>query len=246
MDSIDSNVVVLTCADGARGRRFAVNGSPRPIPPPGSPVAGRTTVALPARPGRADIDPVLLDLAPRRVVVAGTDAVLAAVLLRLLRTDRLATEVAYVPMSRSSSAAAVWGLPRGRATMELAFDGAAVPVPLVRDDNGGVLVGRGELRDLRGECYCDNVLVLRGAARRLVVAPGPDGIAARAGRGGRLPDGRVRPVPQVTSGRGSAVGRAVQVGCLPVTVVSDGVAHPRAVERWTWYRHTADWLLVRP
>lgn len=246
VDSIDSDVVVLTCADGARGRRLAANGSPRAIPPPGSPVAGCTTVALPARPGRADIDPVLLDLAPRRVVVAGTDAVLAAVLLRLLRIDRLDTELAYIPTSRSSSAAAVWGLPRGRAAMESALDGTAVAVPLVRDDNGGVLVGRGEIRGLRGECYCDDVLVLRGAARRLVVAPGPDGIAVRAGRGGRLPDGLVRPVPQVASGRGSAVGRAVQVGCLPATVVSDGVAHPRTVERWTWYRHTSDWLLVRP
>lgn len=48
------------------------------------------------------------------------------------------------------------------------------------------------------------------------------------------------------AGRGSAVGRAVQVGCLPATVVSDGVTHPRQVERFTWYRHTADWLLVRP
>jgi hypothetical protein len=24
------------------------------------------------------------------------------------------------------------------------------------------------------------------------------------------------------------------------------VAHPRPLERRTWYRHTADWLLVRP
>jgi hypothetical protein len=28
--------------------------------------------------------------------------------------------------------------------------------------------------------------------------------------------------------------------------VVDGVAHPRPVPRWTWYRHTDDWLLVRP
>jgi hypothetical protein len=29
-------------------------------------------------------------------------------------------------------------------------------------------------------------------------------------------------------------------------VLLDGVAHPRPVRRWSWYRHTGDWLLVRP
>jgi hypothetical protein len=68
----------------------------------------------------------------------------------------------------------------------------------------------------------------------------------RAGRLGRRPHGRTRPVPAAApSGRGSAVGRAVQVGCEPATVLLDGVAHPRPVRRWSWYRHTGDWLLVR-
>jgi hypothetical protein len=110
-----------------------------------------------------------------------------------------------------------------------------------------VLVGRGEIRGLRGECYCDETLVLRGAAPWLVVAPSPaGGLAVRAGRFGRRPDGRTRPVPAAApSGRGSAVGRAVQVGCEPATVLLDGAAHPRPVRRWSWYRHTGDWLLVR-
>jgi hypothetical protein len=243
--STDPDVVLLTCADDARVRRLPVHGS-RHAPVPGHAPAV-TTVALPARPARTDVDPVLADLLPRRVVVAGTDADLAAVLLRLLRTDRLDVEVGYLPAARSSPAAAAWGLPRGGAALDVALHGRAAPVPLVRDDAGGVLVGRGEIRGLRGECYCDDVLVLRGATPRLVVAPGPAGVAVRAGRGRRRPDGRIRPVPQTrASGRGSAVGRAVQVGCLPASVVSDGVAHPRTVERWTWYRHTSDWLLVRP
>jgi hypothetical protein len=38
----------------------------------------------------------------------------------------------------------------------------------------------------------------------------------------------------------------VQLGGEPFTPVLDGVPHPRAVTRWAWYRHTADWLLVRP
>lgn len=208
---------------------------------------GWRAVAMRGRPGRDEVDPVLRELAPRRVVVAGTDADLAAVLVRLLRTERLDVEVAYLPAVRNSAAAACWGLPRGRPAADLARDGSATPVPLVRDDVGGVLVGRGEIRGPHGECYCDDVLVLRGGAARLVVAATPAGVAVRAGRGRRLPDGGVRPVLQAArSGRGAAVGRAVQVGCLPATVVCDGVAHPRPVERFTWFRHTADWLLVRP
>ena len=240
MSSIDSNMVLLTCSDVERGR-LPLHGSRRA---PG--LSGVPTVELPTRPGRADLDPVLAEHDPARVVVAGTDADLAAVLLRLLRTERLGVEVAYLP-APGSAAAVAWGLPTGRAAVELALGGAAAPVPLVRDDSGGVLVGRAEIRELRGECYCDDVLVVRGTAPRLVVVPGPAGIAVRAGRTGRRPDWQVRPVPPgATAGRGSGVGRAVQVGCEPTVVVSDGVAHPRPVPRWTWYRHTSDWLLVRP
>ncbi len=106
-------------------------------------------------------------------------------------------------------------------------------------------MGRGEIRTPRGECYSDETLVLRGSAGWLVVAPGPGGVAVRAGRWRRAPDGRMRPVPATApSGHGSAVGRAVQVGCEPATVVLDGVPHPRPVRRWSWYRHTTDWLLA--
>lgn len=236
----DEHVVLLTCTDEPR-RTYV----PR-------------TVAVPPRPGRADVDPVLADPDLRRLVVAGTDADLAAVLQRLLRTNRLHVELAYVAVERHSAAARVWGLPHGAAALDLARRGRAQAVPLVRDDAGGVLVGRGELRAVRGEVYCDAVLALRGAAR-LVVTPWPHGaaaaspegtvggIAVRAGRWGALPDGRTRAVPPSTrSGRGAATGRAVQIGCLPATLVHDGVEHPRRVTRWAWYRHVDDWLLVRP
>lgn len=240
MSSIDSNVVLLTCSDVERGR-LPLHGSRRAPAVPGVP-----TVALPSRPGRADLDPVLADHDPARIVVAGTDADLAAVLVRLLRADRLDVEVAYLPAG-GSAATIAWGLPAGTAAATLARHGQARPVPLFRDDSGGVLVGRAEIRGVRGECYCDDVLVLRGSAPRLVVIPGPDGLAVRAGRTGRRPDGRVRPVPPTAAaGRGSALGRAVQVGCEPAVVTSDGVPHPRPVPRRTWYQHTSDWLLVRP
>lgn len=240
MSSIDSKLVLLTCTDGHE-RQLTVHGSRR-VPA----IAGVPTVVLPARPGRAELDPVLDEHRPRRMLVHGTDADLAAVLLRLLRTERLDVELAYLPWGRSSGSA-VWGLPVGDRAVSLAVDGVASAVPLARDDVGGVLVGRAEIRALTGECYCDEVLVLRGDTPRLVVAPGPAGIAVRAGRGGALPDGRVRAVaPTARRGRGSSVGRAVQVGGEPMTVVADGVAHPRPVPRRTWYRHTTDWLLVRP
>jgi hypothetical protein len=54
---------------------------------------------------------VLADLEPRRVIVSGTDADLAAVLVRLLRRERLDVEVAYLPRGKSV-VAQVWGLPR--------------------------------------------------------------------------------------------------------------------------------------
>lgn len=221
-------------------------------------------VTVPARPGRADVDPLLTaDL--RRLVVAGTDADLAAVLVRLLRRDRLDVELAYLPADRHSPAARLWGIPPGAAAVELARHGAARPAPLVRDDAGGVLVGRGEIAGIHGEVYGDGDLVLRGRARRLVVTPwptapavdpmtvpglvepAPPAVAVRAGRSAALPDGGSRPVPPTArTGAGSAVARAVQVGCLPATVTHDGVEHPRPVQRWAWYRHVADWRLVRP
>jgi hypothetical protein len=229
MNTLDAGPVLLTCGD--------------PSPHHGSrALAALPTVVLPPRPGRAELDPVLRDLAAPRVVVAGTDADLAAVLLRLLRCERLDVEIAFLPRGRSAAARA-WGLPRNPTT--LALDGAAAPVPLIRDDAGGVLVGRAAVR-LRGEAYCDETLVLRGPGH-VVVEPGSPGVAVRASRTGRRPDGRRRAVsPRAPAGRGSALGRAVQLGGEAFTPVLDEVAHPRAVTRWAWYRHTADWLLVRP
>jgi hypothetical protein len=187
------------------------------------------SVTLGPVPGRDELDPVLAS-GPSRVVVHGTDADLAAVLVRLMRKDLLATvEVAFVP-SAPSPAAAAWGLPRGPAdAAELALRGVAAPVPLVRDDAGGVLAGRGEIRDLHGEAYCDATRVLYGSVRRLRVEAGPDGVSV-------LADRRVR----------AATGRAVQIGSTGARVTHDGVEHPREVNRWAWYRHTEPWLLVRP
>jgi hypothetical protein len=188
---------------------------------------------VPERPGKDDVDPLLTG-GPTRVVVAGTDADLAAVAVRLLRTERLAeVELAYLPVDPRSPAVQVWRLPTGPSALATAVSGPARPVPLVRDDAGGVLVGEGSMRITRGEAYCDAELVLRGAARKLVVNPlAPVGVQVRVSTG--TIRRRVR----------AAHGRALQIGCLETIVTCDGVEHPRPVKRWTWYKHTEDLLLV--
>ncbi|HWN34299.1 MAG TPA: hypothetical protein VNP03_16235 [Pseudonocardia sp.] len=199
--------------------------------------------ALPARPDRTELDPLLTptdEPTPTRLVVAGTDADLAAVVLRLLRIERLAeVAVAYLPADPDSAVAATWGLPTApAAAAALAYYGEPDRVPLVRDDAGGVLLGRGELRPLRGVVYCDDRLVLRGQANRLVVTPAaPVGVDVRASRVGLF--------GLLGRRTHAAFGRAVQIGCLATTVLVDGVPHPRPVTRWTWYKHTEDLRLIR-
>ncbi len=191
---------------------------------------------MPTCPGREDLEETLAGLDGRRLVICGTDADLAAVLLRLLRTEALATvPVGYVPVSVSSEVARLWGLPRSQsAAAEVAVSGATDRVPLVRDDAGGVLVGLGVVRPVDGVAYCDAEVVLRGRALRLEVLPDRAlGLMVRVVRRG-LPGRRVR----------CAAGRAVQLGCQPTDVWRDGVAH-RTTDRWTWYRHTEDWQLAR-
>ena len=199
------------------------------------PGAGSAT-AVPARPGRDELGRVLSGLDGRRLVVCGTDADLAAVVLRLLRTDLLAAvPVGYVPTSASSAVARLWSLPVvPAAAAELALHGEADRVPLIRDDAGGVLVGHGVVRPVQGVVYCDNDRVLRGRAARLEVTPDPQhGLVVRVVRR-RLLGRRVR----------HAAGRAVQLGCTPTAVYRDGVPD-RTTDRWTWYRHTEDWRLIR-
>ncbi|HWM04104.1 MAG TPA: hypothetical protein VNP92_17355, partial [Actinophytocola sp.] len=107
-----------------------------------------------------------------QLVVHGSDADLAAVVLRLLRTDRLDVPVGYVPVDRRSPVARLWRL--GEDPVAAALDGRVDPVPLVRDDAGGVLLGLGVLAPVRGTVYCDDEIPLRGAAERIEVNPDPE------------------------------------------------------------------------
>jgi hypothetical protein len=208
--------------------------------------AGEVVEAAPVSevPSKAELDPVLDRLNGRRLVVYGVDAALAAVVQRLLRTSRLdAVPVGFIPLDPSSPVAALWALPvEPHRALALVLGGEPERVPLIRDDAGGVLVGLGRLRPVRGVIYCDDQQVLRGQASSVEVAPDPDavpdtskaGLTIRVRRGGLL--GR-----RVCD----ASGRAVQIGCIPAIVQRDGVPFERPVDKWTWYRHTEDWRLVR-
>ncbi len=184
------------------------------------------------RPGKA-IDGLLSG----RVVVIGDDADLAAVAQRLLRRSLLAAvEVAYAAVRRSP-ATDLWSLPFGEAAIALARTSEVDLVPLVRDDVGGVLIAAGYLGPLNGTVYVDEHRVLRGAAQRLRVEPDREkGLAVTITRRRVMGVGRR---PRTT------LGRAVQIGTMPTTVVRDGIPYPRPMDRWTFYKHTEPLRLVR-
>jgi hypothetical protein len=220
--STDPEAVLLACVPQRRHRLpfHGIRPGARRERPPASLASDPAvrSVTVPPRPGKDVVDPLLAEHPGVRVV------------LRLLRRSALATEVAYLPVDRRSAAAANWGVPVSpTAAARLARTGTARPQPLVRDDNGGVLVGRGEIPDLYGEAYCDATRVFHGRIRRLVVDAGPDGVRVPGGRG-------------VTAARG----RAIQIGTTGATPVRDGEPHPREIRRWAWYRHTEPWHPVLP
>ena len=175
---------------------------------------------VPSRPGKEDVDHLVKALGERRLVVIGSDADLAAVTLRLLRTERLPdVTVGFIPTEQDSTVASLWDLPldAGRA-IDVALTGEPDPVPLLRDDNGGVLVGRGVIGPIRGMAYCDESVVLRGQASRITVSPDPDrgaGLLVQVTK-------RALVVKRVTA----AQGRACQIGCVPAIVQLEiGRAH---------------------
>jgi hypothetical protein len=199
--------------------------------------AGITVHKLPERPDKDELDPILVDVGPDdRVVVVGEDADMAAVVLRLLRTERLdQVAVGFAPVTEDSEVAITWDLPfdLGRA-LDVALSASPDRVPLVRDDKGGVLIGLGRIGPLRGVAYCDDTQVLRGPAKTIRVVPGGAGVEVTVAHRG-LFNRRQR----------STTGRAFEVGCLPTRLVRDGVVYERPVKKWNWYRHTDDLRLIR-
>jgi hypothetical protein len=199
----------------------------RPVPRALAGVAATTVDAS------ADIDAATV---ARRVIVVGSDADLAAVLTRLLRTDRLDVEVAYVPRWRTAATRA-YGLPTGRRAARQARTGTAARVPLIRDDGGHALVGAalwvGEPR-LHGEAVVDDTVLFDGEVGSVRVEP----TATQPGLRATALRGRMKPRRWVS-------GRAAQLGTTGAFVVRDGERSPRSMRRSTFYRHTTGWLAVR-
>jgi hypothetical protein len=196
---------------------------------------GSESHEIPATPSKHDLDPLLKADPIERLVVHGTDADLGAVVVRLLRSVRVMTvPIAYVPVDRKQSAVArAWGLPA--QAVEIALTAGVRPVPLVRDDAGGVLLGLGVMPNVSGTVYCDDEIALRGVAARIEVRPEPTkGLLVQVVRKGLL-----RERSQVL------LGRAIQFGIAPSVPVRDGLEYPRPMERWTWYRHTEDLQAIR-
>ncbi|KUI02709.1 hypothetical protein [Mycobacterium sp. IS-3022] len=159
----------------------------------------------------------------RRLIVVGADADLAAVLTRLLRTDRLGVEVAHVRRP--------WHARR-------ALRGSATRIPLIRDDAGAVIVGAAEWRGepaghpLHGEAVVDDTVLFDGTVPAVRIEPTATMPGLRATVVGAGP-------------RRWVAGRAAQLGTSGARVVRDGAPAARPVKRSTFYRHTEGWLRVR-
>ncbi len=171
-------------------------------------------------------------------MVVGGDAAFAATLTRMMRTERLGIELAYVP-ERRTPAAEAYGLRFGSKAATVALQGTARPVPLIRDDAGIALVGRalveGEVGELVGEAYVDDTRLFSGMTPGVRIEPTVDmpGLRAAIDR------------PRWFGGYRWVTGRAVQLGSPGAVLTRDGVANPRAVKRSTFYRHEHKWKLVR-
>ncbi|MDG3010084.1 hypothetical protein G4X40_07965 [Rhodococcus sp. D2-41] len=172
----------------------------------------------------------------RRLVVVGQDAALAAALTRLMRTERLDVELAYVSAEKSPATRA-YRLPTGSRAARRALDGAATALPLMRDDLGAALIGSATLTgpggaELTGETYVDDHVLFSGNCRGVEIRPTPQEPGLRAARLGGLR-------------RRWFSGRAAQTGAVAAHLVRDGVSETRELTRSTFYRHVQDWLLVR-
>lgn len=181
-------------------------------------------------------------LEARRIIVVGADTDLATVLSRLLRADRLAVEVGFVPRRRTA-ATRVYGLPSGRRAARAARSHSATRLPLIRDDSGRVLVGAGLWvgetglsgeAGLRGEAVVDDTVLFDGEVSAVRIEP----LATAPGLRATVMSARMRPKRWVT-------GRAAQLGSTGAFVVRDGELSTRAVRRSTFYRHTEGWLALR-
>lgn len=200
-------------------------------------------LTVPTLPEKDDFDEAFAKIETSekpRLIVVGDDDAFAAALTRLMRTDRLHVELAYVPEERTDATHA-YGLRTGSKAAAIAVSGVARPTPLIRDDAGIALVGEAVVYgsehagELIGEAYVDNERLFSGTVPGMRIVPTPELPGLRATVDKRRWFG----------GHRWLTGRAVQLGSPAAVLTRDGVRAPRPVKRSTFYRHDQDWLLVR-
>lgn len=203
---------------------------------------------------------------PARIVVAGSDAALSAVLTRLMRSDRLWAEVAFIPVpsaaasaSTPSAAAQNWGLPTAPAeALDFARTAPVRPAPLIRNDSGLAVAGSATISDsangaFTGEIIIDDHTLAATSPKtfgaRLVPMTDAPGILAARATSPVESQGRLRSLlrkPGQLDPESVRTGRAVQAGGPQLRVIVDSVPHKRPVTRVTFYRHLRDLQIVRP
>ncbi|WKS56609.1 hypothetical protein [Corynebacterium accolens] len=219
-------------------------------------IAAQPDVRHLGAPAAAPQEPYLEDRL--RVVVAGSDSALNAVITRLMRADNLWAEVAFIPTGESA-AAANWGLPGApQEALELARTAPVRPVPLIRNDSGQAVAGSATISDwsnrpLTGEIIIDDATLAasgRGTfGARLVPMTDAPGILAARATSPVEPEGRLRSLlrkPGRLDPDSVHTGRAVQAGGPQLRVLVDAIPHKRPLTRVTFYRHLRDLQVVRP
>lgn len=219
-------------------------------------IAAQPNVRHLGAPTAAPQEPYLEDRL--RIVVAGSDSALSAVLTRLMRADNLWAEVAFIP-TRESAAAANWGLPAApQEALEIARTAPVRPVPLIRNDSGQAVAGSATIADcsngpLTGEIIIDDTTLAashRGTfGARLVPMTDAPGILAARATSPLEPAGRLRSLlrkPGRLDPDSVRTGRAVQAGGPQLRVLVDAIPHKRPLTRVTFYRHLRDIQIVRP
>ncbi|WP_333619075.1 hypothetical protein [Dietzia sp.] len=231
-------MLLLHCADSD-----STGNDPAALPAPLATAAedGRLVVSrLSAVPERKELA-AALDSSPGRVIVVGSDTALSAVMTRLMRTENLEREVAFVT-PEAGPATAVHGLPHSDEAAVLALEGSARPANLARDESGQAIVGRAVWRGadrgaLDGQVYADSQHVFTGTTLFVELVPmsGEPGVrVATAEKHGLL------------RRRKWFEARAVQIGTPGILIERDGVLAKRPVKRASMYKHVEPMLLVRP
>lgn len=214
--------------------------------------AGETRLHhVPAPPPRQELDRALDKTGGGLLVVAGGDDALNAVVQRLLRRGQLGeVPTAFVPVGTSAGGSAsgpaggsavcrAAGLPEDTdSAARVAVTGQPRLRGLVRDDHGGVLLGRAALTPWEGDrfgarAYVDDTAVADGVIRELAVHPAQGCLAVTVARGRLRRTVRER-------------GRAVTVSCAQARLTVDGATHPRPQSRRTWWYEPDRWRLVVP